>query len=495
MTGPVDYVAFNAARQPGRTAAVDLASGRRWTYRVLDQAVARCARVLREDFECASGDRVASLAKNRVELVILHLACARTGLIYAPLNWRLSPAEIAAVLADAEPRLVVGDGEMERAGVSGVSLDVLAEAIDAAEPLAVEPGDPELPSLLLYTSGTSGRPKGVLLSERCLARTALNFGLLGDVTRRSVFLIDSPMFHIIGMVTSVRPALMHGGAILVSDGFQPARTLARLGDPDLGISHYFCVPQMAAMLRGEPGFDPRAMAGLTAIFTGGAPHRAADIQAWLDLGVPVVDGFGMSEAGTVFTMPLDRDQIAARAGAVGVAPPGIFSRIIDADGRDCPDGVAGELLLRGENLFSGYWRRPEETRAAFTSDGWFRTGDIALRDAEGFHWMVDRKKDMFISGGENVYPAEIEQALTGYPGLKEWAVVGVPDARWGEVGVCVLVTADDAEVSRDAVRTHLAERLARYKLPHRFEVIEALPRTASGKVRKNELRRWLTGSE
>jgi len=491
LAQPVDHVALQARLGPERLAAVDLASGRRWTYAQLNRAIGACARGLREDYGCRHGDRVASLARNRVELAVLHLACARLGLIYAPLNWRLSHPEIAILLEDAEPVVLFGDTELERVGLAGVSLDRLADEIDNAQPLAPEPVDAQVPSLLLFTSGTSGRPKGVLLSERNIEQTAINFGLLGCVDRRSVFLIDSPMFHIIGLISSLRPAFMFGGAILVSDAFQPARTLARMGDAALGVTHYFCVPQMAAMLREQPGFDPAQLRGLTAIFTGGAPHPAPAIRAWLADGIPVADGFGMSEAGTVFGMPVAPALIDAKAGSAGVSTPGVESRIVDADDNDCSPGVAGELLLRGPNIFSGYWRRPEETAAAFTEDGWFRTGDIALRDADGFHWLVDRKKDMFISGGENVYPAEIEAALSGHPGLAEFAVVGVPDSQWGEVGVCVLVAAAGQTVAIEVLHAHLGDRLARYKLPQRYVFAEALPRTGSGKVKKAELRRWI----
>jgi fatty-acyl-CoA synthase len=491
MGGPVDHVGFHARLSPERLAAADLTSGRRWTYADLDRAVGACAAVLRRRHGVRRGDRVASLARNCVEQVLLHLACARTGLIFVPLNWRLSVPEIAAVVDDAEPGVIFGDAELDRMGLAGAPLAELSAAIDAAEPLPTEAVDADAPSLMLFTSGTSGRPKGVLLSEANVEQTAINFGLFGRVTPGSVFLVDAPMFHVIGLVTSVRPALMFGGAFLTSDAFQPPRTLARMADPNLAVTHYFCVPQMAATLRADPAFDPSSLRGMTAIFTGGAPHAPEAIRAWLRDGIPVSDGFGMTEAGTVFGMPLDPALIDAKAGSAGVAPPTVQTRIVDAEARDCPPGAAGELLLRGRGVFSAYWRRPEETAAAFTADGWFRTGDIARCDGEGFHWLVDRRKDMFISGGENVYPAEIENALVGFPGIAECAVIGVPDPQWGEVGICVLAPASVGEPVIEAVQAHLAARLARYKLPRRFVVLEALPRTGSGKVMKSELRRQL----
>jgi fatty-acyl-CoA synthase len=203
---------------------------------------------------------------------------------------------------------------------------------------------------------------------------------------------------------------------------------------------------MAAALRKAPGYDPAKLHGLTAIFTGGAPHPVADIRAWLADGLPIVDGFGMSEAETVFGMPIERSIIDRKAGSVGITPPWVEVKLVNELDEDCPDDVAGELLLRGPNITRGYWRRPDELAKAFTADGWFRTGDIATRDIDGFYRMVDRKKDMFISGGENVYPAEIEALLATVDGLQEFAVIGVPDEQWGEVGHAVIVVAQGFSV-------------------------------------------------
>lgn len=484
---PVDAIALHARLTPGSLAARDLTHDRSWTYGELDAAVGRCAGLLTGFYGGVVGDRVAVLAKNRVEQIILHHACARAGLIFVPLNWRLTPGEIAVLLAHVQPRLLIGDAELEQAGFQGVSIEKIASQIETATPVPGQSIDPEQISLILFTSGTSGHPKGVMLSERALAQTAINLGVLACVDRNSVFLVDSPMFHIIGLVSSVRPVLAQGGVVLVSDGFIPVRTLSRLGDPALKTTHYFCVPQMADRLRAEPAFDGQRLKGMTAILTGGAPHPAASINAWLAAGVAIVDGFGMSEAGTVFGMSTDPNIISAKAGSVGVPTPGILTRLVDSAGDDVATGVPGELLLKGPNLFSGYWRRPDEAQAAFTSDGWFRTGDIAVKDDEGFFTIVDRKKDMYISGGENVYPAEIEALLADFPGVAEVAVVGVPDPKWGEVGLCILVPCDQTGEVIDAVRTHLSTRLARYKHPTHFQILDALPRTGSGKVRKGDL--------
>ena len=245
---------------------------------------------------------------------------------------------------------------------------------------------------------------------------------------------------------------------------------------------------MAQLLRTAADFHPDKLRQLTAMFTGGAPLTPAEIDIWLNAGIPIVNGFGMSEAGTVFGMPVDAKIIAAKPGSVGVGTPGIGARIVDGDERECSDGVAGELMLRGENIFSGYWQRPEESAQAFTEEGWFRTGDIAMRDGDGFHWIVDRKKDMFISGGENVYPAEIESVLAGYPGLSEFAVVGVPDEQWGEVGHLVVVVEPGSTPDARALIEFLRGSLAHYKVPKHVSFWDRLPRTSTGKIQKKALR-------
>ncbi len=487
MATGADHCRLHARLTPRKVFASDLAKDRSHTFEEFDQLIGQFGTALSAR-SVKPGDRVAVLSRNRVECVLTHLACAQLGAIYVPLNWRLSPAEVTGQVADAEPMLVMGDTSLAAAGLSGLNLDNFAiEA--AAQPPKDFNSDADRPSLILYTSGTSGKPKGALLSERNIEQTAINFSLLGRITHQSVFLCDAPMFHVLGLITNIRPALMRGGSIVISDGFNPARTLDRLSDQRLSISHYFCVPQMAAALRAEPGFAPNRLRHLTAIFTGGAPHPAANIRAWVNDGLVIVDGFGMSEAGTVFGMPLDPELIAAHAGSAGLRGPGIRSRIVDSRERDCPVGEPGELLLKGENITCGYWRKPEETVAAFTDDGWFRTGDVVRADADGYHWIVDRRKDLFISGGENIYPAEIEAALAGHPHVAECAVVGVPDERWGEVGHLFVVTVAGSNPDTSELLAHIETRIARFKVPKHVSFIPELPRNGAGKVIKPELRR------
>jgi fatty-acyl-CoA synthase len=493
VKGANDYLVMHAQRQPLAPVAVDLESGRTWTYQAFDDAAARYARHLQSS-GVGPGGRVAVLAKNRAELILLHIACARIGALYVPLNWRLPAQELAPLIADAEPQVLLGDQSLADTGLTGLSLDAFAEAARRTEPLRPQRLDENTHSLILYTSGTSGRPKGVLLSERNLWQTALNFSILGNVTAASTVLCDTPMFHIIGLVTNVRPVLMQGGRFLVSGGFLPERTLSRLGDPSLGVTHYFCVPQMAATLRASPSFDADKLRGLIAVFSGGGPHSADAIRRWTRGNIPMADGFGMSEAGTVSCMPLDLALIDAHAGSAGLVPPGIEIRIVDDAGVDTAGGAVGEILVRGLSVTSGYWRRPEETRSAFTADGWLRSGDLGRMDGDGYLWLIDRKKDMFISGGENVYPAEIEHALAGHASVAECAVIAMADERWGEVGHLVVVAAAGTQIDPGELIAHLEPRLARYKIPKKISIVDKLPRNGAGKVLKGVLRRLFTDS-
>ncbi len=327
-----------------------------------------------------------------------------------------------------------------------------------------------------------------MLSETNIAETAINSTLLCAVDSSSAYLCDAPMFHVIGLVTNVRPALFNGGTVIVSDGFDPERTLERMTDPSLGVTHYFCVPQMANALRQSPAFDPEKLRHLKAIFTGGAPHPPSQIEAWLDDGIPIVDGLGMSECGTVFGMPIDEECIRTRAGSVGIPTPRVHARICDTNDTEVDVGVAGELQLRGDNICTGYWHRSTDWQDALTGDGWFRTGDIATVDESGFYRIVDRRKDMYISGGENVYPAEVEAAVCAHDLVKECAVVGVPDDKWGEVGWLFVVPHAAAELDENSVLEFLDGKLARYKLPKHVSRLDALPRNGAGKVIKGALR-------
>ncbi|MGQ3045542.1 MAG: AMP-binding protein [Niveispirillum sp.] len=493
-----DPLAFQAAAQPDKIAMIDLVGGRRFTYAGLDAAVNRCCAWLSAQLGDAAGQRIAVIGRNDAAMPVLHLAAARLGAIFAPLNWRLTVPELAFQVADASPALLLADAEfldtakLAAQGCTGTEILELLQA-DAAW-TAMEPAHPAVPpsvdqpSTLLYTSGTSGRPKGALLTESNLFFTNINFGLMNRLNAESVVLCDMPLFHVVGLVTMVRTPLAQGGTLLLSRGFDPAVTLSRLADPDMRVTHYMCVPQMAQTLRQHPDYNPTRLSRLVALCTGGAPMPAALIQRFSEDGITIADGYGMSEAGTVLGMPItDRARIVAKAGSAGIPGPTLRLRLVDDEGRDVPDGGVGEIWINGPNLSPGYWNRPELPTLA-QQGGWLRTGDAARRDADGFYYLVDRKKDMFISGGENVYPAEVEAAILELDSVAEAAVIGVPDERWGEVGWAYVVPRAGHAVMAEQVLTHLDGRCARYKRPQRVFITDSLPRTGSGKVQKHLLR-------
>jgi fatty-acyl-CoA synthase len=488
----LDPLATYTASRPGGSAVVDLESGRQWTYEELNRAVDRLAAWLVGEFGGNSGARVATLAKNCAEIVILQLAGARAGTIFVPLNWRLAGAEIETLVADSDPAVVFLEAGF--AAPSGAKrilpiADALSLGAHGDRPPASARHPFDAVSTLLYTSGTSGHPKGVMLSEANAFWGCINFIFGNQVTMHSVFLCDMPLFHTAGLYAATRVPIQAGGCVLISKGFDPQKTLQRLCDPALGVTHYFSVPQMAARLWNEPGFDPQRLRKLVGWAIGGAPNPKAQTERFVRAGIKITEGFGMSETGSNFGMPThDIELLCNKAGSCGVPFMTVEPKIVDDEGHEVPAGAVGELWLRGPCITSGYWNQPETTAKAFR-DGWFVTGDAALRDEDGFYYIVDRRKDMYISGGENVYPAEVEAAIAELTEVAECAVVGIPDARWGEVGRLYVVPLPGRAITADALLAHCAGRLAKFKVPRTAVITDSLPRTSSGKVQKHLLRK------
>jgi fatty-acyl-CoA synthase len=490
VTIVVDPVRTHAAATPSRLAVGCAETGRRWTWAELDASIDRAAAWVVARLGPASGARVAVLARNHPLQLVLQVACARAGAIFVPLNWRLAPPEIEALLADADPALLFRDRDFAASAFTVekhllADLEALGEAVSTPPAEARRGWDEAM--TLLYTSGTSGKPKGVIVTEANAFWGNANFIFGSLVGHDSVFLCDMPMFHTAGLFAAVRVPILVGGTVWISAGFDPAKTIARIADPALGITHYFSVPQMATTLWQHPDFAPRKFRGLKLYVTGGAPNPRAQVERFARAGIRFSDGFGMSETGSNFAMPvLDEARLIEKAGSCGLPLMAVQTRIVDDHGADVARGEVGELWLRGPSVTPGYWNQPELTAAAF-HDGWFKTGDAALQDADGFFFLVDRKKDMYISGGENVYPAEVEAVLAELHDIAEAAVIGVPDERWGEVGRAHVVLRPGAELTAEAIIAHCRARLARFKTPHAVVLTEALPRTASGKVQKHLL--------
>ena len=498
-------IAYFARARPHQLACVDMATNEKLTYADFDARTARMALALDRMMGSVglSGRRVAVLARNSVELLCLHVACRRLGAVFVPLNWRLSGNELASILRVAEPVLILIHPDFSalasdlHEGAPAARLASFGPGGDLARAMAAVTRAHQVPRrmrgdeivTLLFTSGTTGRPKGVVITGDNAHASARNYALSVNIDASTVFLCDMPLFHVVGLFTSCGSVLEAGGTLLLSPQFSAEATQRWIADPALGVTHYFCVPQMAQMLRSAPGFDPLPFRRLKALQTGGAPHAAHAIGEWIDDGVRCVDGFGMTEAGTVLGVPPhDFALLRRKAGTVGVPAPHIEVRVVDRKGMDVEVDAVGELWVRGPSVTPGYWHDKLATNTAFR-DGWLRTGDAASVDKDGFFTVVDRWKDMYISGGENVYPAEVEAVLLEIPGVSEAAVVGIADPKWGEAGSAYLVMAAEVDFSLDVILMHCRRKLARYKIPKEIHVVDALPRTASGKLKKDLLRK------
>lgn len=495
-----DPCLYQGRVRPNKLACVDAATGARWSYRELDTRAAQIAGLLTARLGNARGARIAFLGRNCLDEIALFLACQRAGAIFVPLNWRLTGTEIGHLVEDSTPRLFIysaefADAALEAAkayaGIELLTQDDFAEAADAATPptaLADLPGD--APVNLLYTSGTTGRSKGAIITRRGATFAALNFGFVGELSPNSVLMCDAPLFHTVALYGATRSALTFGATIVITDRFIPGRTLTCLSDKELAVTHYFGVPQIADMLLNDPAFKDSDLSHLKAIFVGGAPLPDYLLHAYLERDIVLVNGFGMSESGTTMHMPINKDEIRGHPGCVGLPAPFMEAKIVDADGNDLPDGETGELWLRGPAVTPGYWNQPEATASSFAGD-WFRTGDVARREKNGYFRLIDRLKDMYITGGENVYPAEVEGVIAAHSGIADVAVIGVPDTRWGEKGIAYIARNEGADVSEADVRA-LCEALARYKRPAEIVFTDQIPRTASGKIQKPALRRLYT---
>ncbi|CAN5847297.1 AMP-binding protein [soil metagenome] len=502
-----DFIHRQSRTRPGKLAVQELADGRALSYSGLEAELRRCESYLRSVLS-RPGARVAILARNSIHHITLFYGCPRAGAVFQPLNWRLAGPELAVLLEDAAPELLIYEAEFEAQAQRALASipvanvlriasgdDPFADALAAATPVA-DPSliDPSAPAMLLYTSGTTGRPKGVIVTPRTAFFSAVNYSQVGELCADHAMLCDVPLFHVVGLLAVQHGTFFTGGTVHLSDRFVPAETLERLSDPALGISHYFCVPQMAQALLDDPGFKGANLGGLR-LFTGGAPMPAPVTLALIDAGLRPSNGYGMSENGTVLGVPLDPEIARAKVGSAGIASPAMEVRLVGRDGVDVKPGEPGEVWLRGPSVMPGYWNQPEATAKTFAPGGWFKTADAARQDEDGYYFIVDRWKDMYITGGENVYPAEVEAALIEMPLVAEAAVVGVPDVRWGEAGCAYVVLRPGNPRDIAAVMAWCDGRLARYKRPAHVRFIPELPRTASGKIQKDILRRAFADSQ
>ena len=488
-----DLTAKRAELSPGKVALEEVATGRRRTYAELNDRAARAATLLAAK-GIGEGDRVAILCRNRIEFFELLFGCAKLGAILVPLNWRMPPAELDGLIADSRPTLLLY-GVGDAATVARLADAPPTIALDEEfESLMSEAGGfagrarwpAEAVWYLLYTSGTTGRPKGVIYVYRMAIANYVNIGSCIDLRSTDTVAAFLPLFHTAGINLHALPALLAGGTVLLLEQFDADAIVGLLEDGR--IDAFFAVPTVYQSLLEHPRFESAPLTHVRHWGCGGAPLPDCLAERYRDIGVRVCNGMGMTETGpTAFLV--DPADAWERIGSVGKPQLLCSVRIVDEGGRDVADREVGDLLFAGPGVTPGYWRNPEATRAAFTDDGWLRSGDLASRDADGFYHVAGRRKEMFISGGENVYPAEVENVLAAHPQIVDAAVVGEPDPRWGEVGRAFVQPAPGARIGADELTVFCRARLAAYKVPKTFTFVADFPRTSAGKIQKHLLAR------
>ena len=494
---------------PEREALHELATGRRFRYRELNQRANRAANFLRERLGVGKGDRVSILAHNSVVYLDLLYGLAKIGAIFAPLNWRLAAPELAYIVNDCRPKALLCRPEFQdllEEMRPQVQIPHLVSLEGAAIPGAVEyeegltrasDQEPERPPLsgedtcaILYTSGTTGRPKGAMIPHRQVLWNCINTTVSWELTPADVSPVFTPLFHAGGLFAFLTPLFYAGGRIVLSRTFDPDATLQAIVDE--GCTVVLGVPTIFKLWMDSPRFPQADFRRVRFFISGGAPLDTGLVQAWLAAkGGVFRQGYGLTEVGVnCFTMT-DEESVAKR-GSVGKPIFHSRVRLVDAQGQDAPVGETGELLIAGPHVCTGYWRNPEATARAL-KDGWFHTGDMARRDQEGFYTIVGRFKDMIISGGENVYAAEVEAVFQEHPAVAEAALIGKPDEKWGEVGLMIVVLEPGRTASQEELLRFCGERLARYKVPRQVIFADSLPHSPYGKVEKLKLKERYLG--
>ncbi|NND57329.1 MAG: long-chain fatty acid--CoA ligase [Xanthomonadales bacterium] len=493
-----DWLDKRARLTPDRVALIDYSSGEETTYYQWNERANRTANFLRH-LGVAKGDRVAVYSSNCIDYLDLFWAAPKIGAMLQNLNWRLTVHELTGIVDSGAPKILVYSEDwrpqVEELKASFTTVEHVvalsnpgAGERDFADRNSMSIELDEVPQLTLddpwgiyYTGGTTGLPKGAVITHGNLTWNSVNTIASWGISSQHKAALQLPFFHIGGPNIFMVPMVHAGGTTILCAGFDPDQTFDLLENS--GITHYVGVPTMFQMLQAHPRWAAADFTKLELVISGGAPCPLPVMEKFWDRGIDFKMGYGLTEAsGNNFWLP--PEMVRQKIGSVGYPIFHIDMKTIREDGSECAVGEGGELLIRGPHVVAGYWRNPAAT-AEVIRDGWLHTGDLASRDEDGCFYILGRSKEMFISGGENVYPAEIESVLCAHPQVKEAAVVGVPHETWGEVGRAFVVVTEDYDETD--LRAFLAERLAKYKLPRSIVVLEALPLTAIGKLDKKLL--------
>jgi fatty-acyl-CoA synthase len=498
-----DWIKRHAERTPHKLALVDAHTGRTFTYNQLNQRANRFTHFMKDTLGLKTGDRISILAQNSSDYFEILFACGKLGVILNTLNWRLTPPELEFILEDCTPRLLIYEPMFS--GTVETLIDRITpeyylilgdealpghttykDALNSSSPAGVE-----MPPLtyndtwaIIYTSGTTGYPKGAQVTFGNFFYNAIGMGQAIDLTSQDINLNVLPTFHIGGLGLHAGPTFHAGGTVVVMRTFDPADCLQLI--QDWRVTVILLVPSIYLVLSQFPDFDKYDLSSVRSWSSGGSALPPSLVHDFAKKGIIIQQGFGMTETGpTVFL--ITKDEALRKAGSVGKSVLHTDVRIMDKEGHVLGPDQVGELCIRGGNVINSYWNRPEATAEALV-DGWLHSGDAAKYDDEGFYAIVDRWKDMYISGGENVYPAEVENVIYQHPSVAEVAVIGVPHPKWQEVGKAIVVIKSGQTLSEEQVISFCEGKLARYKIPKSVIFVDFLPRTAAGKVLKRELK-------
>lgn len=501
----IDWIAKHAANQPDKICLVDIARGDRLTYRQLNERIAQLAGHLKA-LGIKRGDRVAALTSISGETVEIQHAAWRLGAIFVPVNNRLAGQELAYIFSDASPVVVFVDIRfvpvidqikasvpvrhwITCCGDANPYQQLLVHSQPRHAQADPDEFDANLPAQIIYSSGTTGRPKGVVHSHKTLMYALLCRIVPGSVDRETAALCTMPLFHITGLNGMVNATHMAGGCIVLLERFDAGQLLEIINDKDLAVSYLFAVPTMLDSLRKHPQVLATDFSRIRTCFTGTAPVARELIEWWAARQVPISQAYGMTETAAATSLASVADNLKNPA---TIGKPVLFAdyRIMRDDGTQAQINEVGELWIRSPSNMVGYWNNPEATAATLVNS-WLKTGDLLSVDEEGYYFIKGRSKDMYISGGENVYPAEVEDMLRNMPDIHQVAVIGVPHEKWGETSCAVVVTEPGATLTLEKIEAFCATRLAKFKWPKHLVVVDALPLNATGKVNKVALRESL----
>ena len=501
MINYYDWAEHQSKMHSNKVAITDYSLNKKISYKELNLSSCKIANFL-QNMGIGHSDRVAILSKNHSIFFELQFACSKIGSIMVPLNWRLTANELAFILNDCEPSLLIVDDCFKTTGDQLRSLipNMIMQFFNSDDkPSEFQENIKNSPSnfkqvsltlddliMIMYTSGTTGHPKGAEINHKMQLFNAINLSGIANLTSKTKQLVILPLFHTGGINCYANPVLHQGGEIIIMREFDPTHALKAINSDELAITHLFAVPAPLQFMMQHSDFETTDFNRLVNVGVGGAPCAEIIIKTWQSKGIDVIQGWGMTETSPAGIFLAAEDSLN-KIGSAGKAVLHTAIKIIDKNMTPVEPNQVGELLIKGPNVTPGYWKNEKATRESF-HEGWLKTGDLAKFDKDGFVFIVDREKDMYISGGENVYPAEVENILYQLDEIAELAVIGVPDKKWGETGKLFVVLKKNKELPEEKIITHCINNLAKFKIPSEIVYVSELPRNATGKVLKRTLK-------